>query len=703
YRTGDLTRRLPDGELQYLGRMDHQVKIRGFRVELGEIETALREHPQVGEAVVLARSDGSNEPRLVAYLVPRPGVKAPEASSLREHLRRGLPDYMVPSAFVALDAFPLSPNGKVDRRALPDPAREEAPRTQEGFATPAEEIVAGIWAETLGLGHVGREEDFFALGGHSLLAARALSRVREALGAELPLRALFEAPTPAALARMAETAVHGVALPPLLPIPREGELPLSFAQERLWFLDQLAPGSAAYNIPVAVRLRGRLDVSRLAASLTRIVHRHEVLRSRFPIEHGRPVLRVEPVLLLAPARVDLSGLPLPLRQVEEARLVAAESVRPFDLEHGPLVRSALLRCSADDHVLLLNLHHAVADGGSLEIFLRELGACYGGTPLPELPVQYADFAAWQRSWLSGERLQREIFWWRGHLDGAPAVLDLPSDRPRLPVPSQRGGVRPLHVPADLTRDLWDLGRREGATLFMVVLAGLEALLHRYTGQNDLVVGTPVAGRDLRETEGLIGLFVNTLALRVRLDAAAPVRSLLGRVRDTLLAAHTHRHVPFEKVVEELRPERDLSHAPIFQVLLTFQVLSAPSGLSGLELELVANEARMAKLDLTIGLAEGPDGLTGSLEFSRDLFDPATADRMAGHLENLLRGIAATPDERLATLPLLNDVERLQLLEEWNVRSVETDGPFLHEAFRAQAARTPEAVALYDGSERLTYA
>ncbi|HSG38583.1 MAG TPA: condensation domain-containing protein, partial [Thermoanaerobaculia bacterium] len=521
YRTGDLARRLPDGELQYLGRIDHQVKIRGFRVELGEIEAALRACPGVNEAVVLARHDGG-EPRLVAYLVP--SGPAPEAADLREHLRRSLPEYMVPSAFVALAAFPLSPNGKVDRKALPDSERqEEESQDPAGFATPAEEIVASIWAETLELDHVSRNDDFFELGGHSLLAARALARVREALGADLPLRALFEASTPAALARAAEAAVHGVALPPLHPIPRDGEPPLSFAQERLWFLEQLAPGGSAYNIPVAVRLRGRLRADLLGRSLSEIARRHEVLRSSFPAVGGRPALRIASALPLDPARVDLTGLPAGLREEEAAGLASAEAVRPFDLERGPLARTALLRLSEDEHVLLLNLHHAVADGGSVEILLRELGALYREEPLPEPPVQYADFAAWQRSWLSGENLENQIAWWREHLDGAPAVLDLPADRPRPAAPSQEGGWHPVRLPAGLTRELADLGQREGATLFMVVLAGLDALLHRYTGQDDLVVGTPVGGRDALETEGLIGLFVNSLALRARGVAGATFR------------------------------------------------------------------------------------------------------------------------------------------------------------------------------------
>ncbi len=695
YRTGDLVRRRPNGELDFLGRIDHQVKVRGVRIELGEIDAALLACPGVRQAVTVIRNTDTG-PQLVAYVSP----EDLSAAALKAQLSAVLPDAMVPAAFVALPELPLTANGKVDRAALPEPRIEtagfEAPRT------PAEQIVAGIWAELLGAERVGRGDDFFVLGGHSLLAARALARVREALGVDLPLRALFEAPTPAALAQAAAEA-QGFALPALRPSPRHADLPLSFAQERLWFLEQLAPGSAAYHIPAAVRLRGELRPHALGRSLTQVAGRHEALRTSFPAAGGRPRQRIEPALALEPPLVDLAGLPPAARQSEAARLAAEEAKRPFDLERGPLVRAALLRLDATDHRLLLTLHHIVADGWSVEVLLRELAALYQGSPLPELPVQYADFAAWQRSWLSGEVLTRQTGWWGERLHGAPSVLELPADHPRPPVPSQRAGWRPLHVPADLTRQLQTLARQEGSTLFMAVLAALDALLHRYTGQQDLVVGTPEAGRDALETEDLIGLFVNTLALRVRLDGSLPARSLLAAVRSTVLDAHGHRHLPFEKLVEELRPERNLSHAPIVQAMLAFQGRTGEVRLPGLVLEPLAGEARAAKFDLMLGLGETADGLAGGLEFSRDLFEPATAERMACHLLVLLHAIASAPDAAIADLPLLTAAEQAQLRVQWNERqAAPSAGPCLHEAFEIQAARTPGAVALYAGTDRLTY-
>ncbi|HYO16989.1 MAG TPA: amino acid adenylation domain-containing protein, partial [Thermoanaerobaculia bacterium] len=699
YRTGDLVRRRPDGALDFIGRIDHQVKVRGVRIELGEIEAVLLACPGVRQAVALTRQAATG-PMLVAYVAP----DDLSAAALKADLAAVLPDAMVPTAFVVLSELPLTTNGKVDRAALPDPTIgvdiSETPRT------PAEQIVAGIWAELLGAERFGRGDDFFALGGHSLLAARALARVRDAFAVDLPLRAFFEAATPAALAERVDelrAASRGFALPALQPVPRGGDLPLSFSQERLWFLEQLAPGSAAYHIPTAVRLRGALSPELLGRSLTEVARRHEALRTSFPASGGRPVQRIAPDLSLAPPRVDLSGLAPEAREREARRLTSEEAARPFDLERGPLARAVLLRLDGAEHLLLLTLHHIVADGWSIEVLLRELAALYQGSPLPDLPVQYADFSAWQRAWLCGDLLVRQTAWWRERLAGAPAVLELPAEHPRPPVPSGRAGWRPVHVPADLTRGLQALGRQEGSTLFMVVLAGLDALLHRYTGQEDLVVGTPEAGRDALETEGLIGLFVNTLALRVRLTGALPARALLAAVRSTVLDAHDHRHLPFEKLVEELRPERNLSHAPIVQAMLAFQSRTGAARLPGLTLEPVESEAPAAKFDLMLGLAETEDGLAGGLEFSRDLLEPATADRMARHLLVLLRGIASSPDSCLADLPMLTTAERAQLLVEWNERDTAPPaGPCLHEAFEIQAARTPDAVALYAGTDRLTF-
>ncbi|HEU0052591.1 MAG TPA: condensation domain-containing protein, partial [Longimicrobium sp.] len=506
YRTGDRARWTADGALEYLARLDGQVKIRGFRIEPGEIEAVLLRHEGVRECTVLAREDAPGERRLVAYVVGGAG-----ADELRPHLRKRLPEYMVPSAFVGLDHLPLNANGKVDRRALPAPGytadeRHVAPRT------PLEEVLAGVWAEVLRLNRVGVEENFFALGGHSLLATRVASRVRELLGVELPLRALFEDPTVAALADRVEALRRaGVPpLPPVVPAPRDGPLPLSFAQERLWIVDRMEPGAAVYNVPAALRLSGALDAAALERSLGEIVRRHEALRTTFREAAGGPVQVVAPFAGFTLPVEELSGLDDDAREAEVERRAAAEAARPFDLAAGPLFRAALLRLGAGEHVLLLSMHHIVSDGWSLGVLVRELSALYAAfregreSPLPDLPVQYADHAAWEREQLRGEALERRLAYWRGRLEGAPALLELPTDHPRPAARTYRGAHLPVHFPASLRERLEALARGEGATLFMVLLAAFQALLAKYAGSEDVVVGSPIAGRTRAEVEGLIG-------------------------------------------------------------------------------------------------------------------------------------------------------------------------------------------------------
>ncbi|HLL47781.1 MAG TPA: condensation domain-containing protein, partial [Longimicrobiaceae bacterium] len=574
YRVMDRVRWLREGELEYFGRTDHQVKVRGFRIEPGEIEAALRKHPGVQDAVVTVREDAPGERRLVAYVAPAAGAHGePAAAELREHLRESLPEYMVPAAFVTLPALPLTPNGKLDRRALPRPENGSgevyvAPRTA------TEEVLAGIWAEVLGIGRVGVEEGFFELGGHSLLATRVVSRVREALGVEVPLRTLFEAPTVAALAGRIEVlrSESTSPAPPLVGVPREGPLPLSFAQQRLWVVDQLQPGSAAYNMPSALRLRGALDVGALRASLDELVRRHETLRTTFAESGGVPVQVVHPPARVPLPALDLEALPGPTRDPEAMRLAGAEASRPFDLARGPLLRGTLIRLAGDDHVLCFNLHHIVSDGWSMQVLVREVSALYaafsrGEAPrLPELPVQYADFAVWQRAWLSGETLEAQIGYWREHLAGAPPLLEVSTDRPRTFGQSPRAESHAFALPAQLSHGLRERSRREGTTLFMTVLAGWQALLGRYAGQEDVVVGSPIAGRNRRETEGLIGFFVNMLALRADLSADPSWAELLRRVRKATLGAYDHQELPFERLVEELNVERSLTHTPLFQAI-----------------------------------------------------------------------------------------------------------------------------------------
>ena len=703
YRTGDLARFRADGRLEYLGRIDHQVKIRGFRVELGEVEAALLALPQVREGVVVAREYAPGDKRLVAYVAGRDGTApgALAAAELRDQLRRTLPEGMVPSAFVALPALPLSANGKVDRKALPAPDWEGSGEAGGGPRTPrtmTEEMLAGIWAELLGRGEVGVDDDFFESGGHSLLAARLTGRLRAAFGVELPLAEVFAHPTVASLARAVEQARRGgaPAAPPVVPARREGPLPLSFAQERLWFLDQLEGGGALYNVPVALRLRGPLDAGRLAAALRAIALRHESLRTTFPDLGGRPAQAISPEPGLELARLEL----------DEAAALAAigeEARRPFDLANGPLARAVLIRLGDGDHLLALTFHHTVADGGSVGVLFRELAALYSGESLPGLPVQYADYAIWQRGWLRGEVLDAQLAFWRDEFATPPAPLDLATDRPRPAAQTFRGGAVPVELPAELVRGARDLARRRGATAFMTLLAAWAAVLHRWSGQEEIAIGTPVANRR-PEVEGLIGFFVNTLPLRAEPAAGRPFAGLLAAVRERALGAYAHQDVPFERLVEELAPGRDLSRGPLFQVMFALEDGPGVSlRLPGIAAEGVPVHTGTAKFELTLALAGDGDGLAGGLEYNADLFDAATARRMAGHLAILLAGAVADPDRELADLPLLAAAEARQVLTDWNA----TAAPFprgsgLHELFEEQAARTPEATALIWGEERLSY-
>ncbi|MFL6202032.1 MAG: condensation domain-containing protein, partial [Thermoanaerobaculia bacterium] len=691
YRTGDLVRWLPDGRIEFLGRIDFQVKVRGFLIELGEIEAALAAHPSGRQAVAGLRGD-----RLVSWVVSE------GEADLRAHLKGRLPEYMIPSAFVRLDAFPLTPSGKVDRKALPEPELA----TERGYIAPrgpVEELIAGIWSELLGIDRVGSDDSFFELGGHSLLATQLVSRLRRVFGVELPVRQLFEAPTLARLAERVQAAGRS-ALPPLVPVPREGDLPLSFSQERLWFLDQLQPGSPLYNIPVALRLRGPLQAEALAATFREIVRRHEALRTSFAEVDGRPVQVIQPEAALDIPAADLSHLPEEEREAALARLAEEEARRPFDLRRAPLLRVQAVRMAEDDHAVLVTVHHIVSDGWSMGVLVDEIAALYSGAALPALPVQYADYAVWQRGWLAGELLDAELDHWRQALAGASTVLEAPADHPRPAVQGFRGRHLPVALPAALVADLKALALREGSTLFMALLAGFETLLHRYTGQDDFLVGSPVANRSREEVERLIGFFVNTLALRARVEGEPSFRELVGRVRGVTLEAYAHQDLPFERLVEALQPERDLSRSPLFQVLFVLQ--NAPFGameLSGLSLEPMAVESGVSRFDLTLTLTEGADGLSGSLEYDADLFEEATAQRLMGHFRNLLEAAAAGPETSVPALAMLGEAERQQVLKGWNETAVELPESTVTSLFEEQARRTPEALAVSQGETRLTYA
>ncbi|HYG61708.1 MAG TPA: amino acid adenylation domain-containing protein, partial [Thermoanaerobaculia bacterium] len=713
YRTGDRVRQLADGNLEFLGRVDHQVKIRGYRIEPGEIEAVLALHPAVREAAVVVRQDAAGLRSLLACVVPvpLPGTAAVTTEELRAAMRGSLPDYMVPGAFALLEELPLTPSGKVDRKALEKlaPARDE--RAAEPAAirprTPSEEILAAIFAEVLRHERVGLHDGFFDLGGHSLLATQVVSRVRQAFGVELPVRELFEAPTVAGLAERIERLRRARSELAVVPVPRvpgeQGGLPLSFAQQRLWFLHRLAPDSAVYNVPMAVRLSGRLDAAALAGALREIGRRHEALRTTFSELQGHPVQVIDPEPRLTLMTVGLADLPPSEREAEVLRRALAEALAPFDLAAGPLVRATLLRLGAEEHALLVTMHHIVTDAWSMGIFLRELTTLYGAfvqdrpSPLPELPIQYGDFAAWQRIWLSGEVLESQISYWRERLSGVPVRLNLHTDRPRPAVETHRGASLPVVLPLELSRSLTTLARREGATPFMVLLAGFAALLGRYSGQDDVVVGSPIAGRNRREIEGLIGFFVNTLALRVELADGLGFMELVRQVRQTALDAYAHQDIPFERLVEELVTERDLSHSPLFQAVLTLQnasVITEGGGVPGLELRPVEVAPGTAKFELSLGFTLRGEELAGSLEYNTDLFDTATVERLARHLARLLEGATASPGVWLAELPLLDESERRQLLQEWGqgLATPATDRP-VHRLVAARAAEAPEAVAL----------
>ncbi|HEY0782444.1 MAG TPA: condensation domain-containing protein, partial [Thermoanaerobaculia bacterium] len=621
------------------------------------------------------------------------------------------------AAITLLPALPIAPSGKIDRRALAALAAEAdrgggdasgaAPRT------PVEELIAGIWCEVLGRDRVSVRDSFFELGGHSLMATRVVSRLRGAFGVELPLRDLFAEPTIAGLALRVLAALKagaGVAVPPLVPVPRDGDLPLSFAQQRLWFIDQLEPGSAVYNMAVALRIRGPLRPAVLAASLGEVVRRHEALRTVFVSVEGEPVQVIQAPAPFPLPVVDLAALPEPAREAAAVAVVTAETGRPFDLARGPLVRGVLLRLGDADHAATLTLHHIVSDGWSQGILVREVTTLYGdivaGRPssLPALPVQYADFAAWQRSWLHSETLAAELAYWRRQLAGLPPRLELPTDRPRPLVQSYRGSTRDAWLPPELNRDVQALSRAFGATPFMVLLAAFQALLSRTSGKRDLAVGSPIAGRNHTELEGLIGFFVNTLVLRADLSGTPSFRDHLLAVREASLAAHTHQEVPFEKLVEELAPERSLAHAPLFQVLFVLQ--NAPVGslaIEGLELAPIGGGSGVAKFELTLGLDEHEGGLWASLEYNTDLFDAATVDRFAVRYARLLAAAIAEPERSLLDLPLYDAAERAELVAQGG----DTDTPgrpelCLHELFSRVAWRAPRALAVVSGEQRLTY-
>ncbi len=692
YRTGDVVRRRSGGVLEFMGRADDQVKLRGFRVEPGEVEAVLAGHPAVARVAVVVRGDGAAGKRLVAYVVPREDIGTAE---LRAHVSAALPDYLVPSAFVLLDALPLAATGKVDRAALPAPEEE----TGAAYVAPegeTERVLCGIFAEVLGVDEIGAEDDFFVRGGHSLLATRVVSRIASTLGAEVPLRKLFENSTPRRLAAVVADA-EGTQAPPLVPVPRDVPMPLSFGQQRLWFLDQLAPGSASYTSGGAVRIRGEVDPDRLAAALSSVVARHETLRTTFAVEDGVPVAVIgapEPVALRV---VEVDG-------TDAARAAAtAELSTGFDLERGPLLRATLVRLGSADHVLVVAVHHVATDGWSQALLWAETAAAYDGVELPDLAVQYGDYAAWQRSWLSGEVLERRTGYWTDRLDGL-GLLELPLDRARPAVATGRAGALPWTVPTDLVHAARAVAAQEGATLYMVLLAAFTLVLSRYARTDDVAVGSPTAGRTRAEVEALIGFFVNVVVVRTDTSGDPSFRELLRRVRESAVGAVEHQDVPFEHLVEALAPERDLSRNPLVQV--AFQLLNGAPGWpswAGAEVEPFDPEHAYTRMDLEVHAVEVGDDVTATVLYAADLFDAGTVAQFMHHVSVVLAQVLADPDRPVSGATMLDDADRHRVLTEWNDTAAPLPGGSVPRLFAEQAARTPDAVALVCGDERVTYA
>ncbi|MDI2146269.1 MULTISPECIES: condensation domain-containing protein, partial [unclassified Pseudomonas] len=701
-----------DGVIEYAGRMDHQVKIRGLRIELGEIEARLAEHDDVRETVVIAQ-DGS---LLVAYVVPDDEalLSADEATrsaknlELKAHLGQSLPEFMVPQHWVWLEKMPVSPNGKLERKALP---KFDASTLQNTFVAPQTELqkhVAVIWQDVLKLERVGLTDNFFELGGHSLLVTQVISRIRRTLDIQVPLRTLFEHSSLEAFVRVLD-ADQQTTQTPIPQVSREQPLALSYAQERQWFLWQMDPQSAAYNIPTALRLCGELDRAALEQSFQALIQRHESLRTAFVDTDGRVQQVIRPS-----GQVALHEQTLANATDEQIQaFVEQQTQQAFDLLAGELLRVALLRISDTDHVLVLTLHHIVSDGWSMQVMIEDLIACYAAlsqgraAELPALAVQYADYAVWQREWMDNGERERQLTYWKTQLGSEQPLLEMPADHPRPAVQSFRGARLNVTIEPALSDALKALARREGVTVFMLLLASFQALLHRYSGQSDIRVGVPIANRNRLEIERLIGFFVNTQVLRAEFDPALDFARLLQQVKHTAIAAQMHQDLPFEQLVDALQPERNLSHSPLFQAMFNHRTEAESdlvAQLPGLNLQSLSWEHRTAQFDLALDTGDSPEGLDASFTYATDLFEASSIQRLAGHWLNLLKAVVADAKRPLAELVLLDAAERELIVEGWNATATEYPlSRSVHSLIEDQVRATPDALALVFGEQRLTYA
>lgn len=727
YCTGDLARRLPDGQVDFVGRSDQQIKLRGFRIELGDIEAALIQHPSVQETVVILDERQQNETRLVAYVVLKSLTRI-SGSDLRSFLKRKLPDYMVPSVFIEMSSLPTTPNGKIDRRALPAvaPVRTDLEEPFVAARNPLEEIVARIWADLLGLERVGIHDDLYELGAHSLMLTRAAARLRDQFNVEIPLRCFFDSPTVAYLAEALKTNLEGAEqldLKPIKPVPRNSDLPLSFAQERVMFLHQLYGPNKAYNAQVSLSFKGNLNVEALARSLAELVRRHEILRTTFTLKEGQPVQLIHEPEERKLQVIDLTSLPSEMREQRLNQAMRDEMDRTFSLDSLPLIRWVLVRLTPEEHVLLQVEHHFLHDGWSFSVLLRELFQIYKAfsqglpSPLPEPAIQFADFAVWQRQFMEGEAAQNQLAYWKEKLAGAPALLSLPTDSPRPPVPTFRGNAVRLELPANLSRSVRELSHRSGCTVFMSMFACFVALLHRYTNQEDFCIGTGLANRRWKETEGLLGMIINTIALRADLSGDPSFAELLHRIREVTVGAYANQDLPFDRVIEAVQPARSLSYSPLYQV--TFSFHDAPIvdvELPDLDVNIVealSNES--AKFDLNVVVIpdaghryrrnreEEDSGMIMIWEYNTDLFRAGTIERLSSHYQNLLVSIVSDPQRRISELGMLSEQEEHKLLSELNQTARNFQPAHsIKELFADQVARTPDAPAVADDVQKWNY-
>jgi len=722
YRSGDRVRRLRDGAVEYVGRIDRQIKLRGFRIELGEIEAALKSHPAVRDAAVLLR-DIAGDKRLAAYLIPA-ADETPSRDGLRAHLLDKIPEYMIPADFVPLNAFPMTPNGKLDRRALPAPAGDELTH-EAGYAPPrtaAEQVIADIWASLLQCERVGLRDNFFDLGGHSLLATQVISRVRDLLKARAPIAWLFENPTLGDFAQKVQEALReqrGMPEPPIEPAPAEARaagLPLSFAQERLWFLSRLDPDSVAYNMPLAFRFDGALDRDALKRCFSELARRHEALRTRFVLgpDEERPIQAIDPPSPVEPDLHDFRDVDPPeARERRAIERLERDALTPFDLEQGPLLRVSLYRVADETTIVLMNMHHIVSDGWSLTLFFRELGQLYAAfaegrpSPLPPVEIQYGDFALWQCDWLQGDVLERQLAYWERQLAGLPPLLSLPLDRPRPPVQTFNGKHQSFAIPAETVAAMRALCRESGSTAFMAYIAAFAVFLARYCRQRDLCIGTVIANRNRSAIENTFGFFVNSLALRFQLDEQASFRDLLAQARQTILDGYAHQDMPFERIVERLQPERDLSHSPLFQVgfsVDSFEIdKESRLSLPGVDMAIQPFESHLSKQDLSLHFLDYGGHAYANFEYNVDLFRDETIAAMAEAFPPLLARLLGEPDAPLRRIPTLTGETRAAAIAQWSRR----DGDYprdrgLHQLVADWAAKTPDAPALQHGDETLSY-